>query len=242
MILLFLDESGDHSLDKVDQQFPVFTLAGCAFDEGYYKQEVVPKIAAFKRETFGDDSIVLHTSDITRNRKGFESLKDSVARARFYDRLNHLIRGLDFVVIAVSILKNEHRRARANPTDPYHYSLEIMLERFYYLLQQRGERGRIIAESRNAVFDAELRREFERLMTSKDSYVRGPRLRSCIDGLDFREKRANLAGLQIADLIATPVSRFVIGKNTHEDFSVIEEKFRRSPSGGYWGYGLKVLP
>ncbi len=30
---MFLDESGDHSLVKIDEQFPVFCLAGCIFDE-----------------------------------------------------------------------------------------------------------------------------------------------------------------------------------------------------------------
>jgi hypothetical protein len=242
VISLFLDESGDHSLHKVDPQFPVFTLAGCAFDDSYYEARVVPEIVVLKHRLFGRSDIVLHTADITRNRNGFESLKMAEVREEFYRSLNEFLRALDFVVVAVSIRKNEHIRRRAEPADPYHLSLEVILERFYYLLQERNDHGRVIAESRNRLFDNDLRQEFDRLMSTKRSYVRAARLRSRIEGLEFRHKRENLAGLQIADLVATPVSRFVIGRRTHEDFSIIEQKFRRSPVGEYWGYGLKILP
>ena len=37
MKIMFLDESGDHSLDKVDLQFPAFCLAGVITDEEDYR-------------------------------------------------------------------------------------------------------------------------------------------------------------------------------------------------------------
>lgn len=242
MITLYLDESGDHSLTRIDPQFPVFTLAGCAFDDAVHDTDVERAIAAFKRSFFGTDAVILHTADISRNRNGFEQLVDVSVRERFYESLNHLIRQLDFVAIAVAIRKYDHVRRGGVQVDPYHLSLEIILERFYYLLNGRNTQGRIVAESRNAMFDSDLRREFDRLMSSKVSYVRASRLRARIMGIEFREKRENIAGLQIADLIATPISRFVIGKRSHEDMAIIEEKFRRSATGEYRGYGLKILP
>lgn len=241
MITLYLDESGDHSLTRIDPQFPVFTLAGCAFDDAEGRR-AAEKLAAFKRAFFGNVEVILHTADITRNRSGFEHLMDLTVRMHFYESLNRLIRELDFVVMAVAIRKYEHLQRMREQVNPYHLSLEIILERFYYLLRECGVQGHIVAESRNPEFDADLRQEFDRLMDNKKSYVRGAQLRSRIEGLEFREKRENLAGLQIADLIATPISRFVIGKRTHEDFAVIEEKFRRSAAGDYRGYGLKILP
>jgi hypothetical protein len=241
MITLYLDESGDHSLTRIDPQFPVFTLAGCAFD-GDHEARAAVEVAAFKRAFFGNSDVILHTADITRNRNGFEQLVDQAVRTRFYASLNGLIRRLEFVVVAVAIRKYDHLLHTGEEIDPYHLALEIILERFYYLLTERGAPGRIVAESRNAIFDKDLRREFDRLMHSKKSYVRAPHLRSRIAGLEFREKRDNLVGLQIADLIATPISRFVIGKRTHEDFAIIEKNFRRSTAGEYRGYGLKILP
>jgi hypothetical protein len=54
-------------------------------------------------------------------------------------------------------------------------------------------------------------------------------------------KRDNIAGLQLADLVVSPIGRFVLGKPVHEDFRVIEPKFRRR-QGDYRGAGLVVLP
>lgn len=47
-LVLFLDESGDHSLSKIDPQYPMFVLAGCVFEMGYYEDVVVPEINSFK--------------------------------------------------------------------------------------------------------------------------------------------------------------------------------------------------
>ena len=62
-----------------------------------------------------------------------------------------------------------------------------------------------------------------------------------ITGLSLRAKRENIAGLQLADLVVSPVGRFVLGKPTKEDFRIIEAKFRRR-EGRYEGAGLVVLP
>jgi hypothetical protein len=34
--VLFLDESGDHSLSKIDPQYPLFVLCGVILDEQYH--------------------------------------------------------------------------------------------------------------------------------------------------------------------------------------------------------------
>ena len=48
MEIMFLDESGDHSLDKIDKSYPMFVLAGCVFDFDYYSNEVELKINQLK--------------------------------------------------------------------------------------------------------------------------------------------------------------------------------------------------
>ncbi|MGI8642877.1 MAG: DUF3800 domain-containing protein, partial [Thermomicrobiales bacterium] len=37
MKLLFLDESGDHSLEKIDEDYPIFVLGGVVVDRSYYR-------------------------------------------------------------------------------------------------------------------------------------------------------------------------------------------------------------
>jgi hypothetical protein len=62
-----------------------------------------------------------------------------------------------------------------------------------------------------------------------------------IGGLHLHRKQENIAGLQLADLVVTPIGRFVLGKPIHEDWAIIEAKFRRY-RGTYKGAGLVVLP
>ena len=85
MKVLFLDESGDHNLTIIDPQYPLFVLGGVIIDKDYADGELTRELNAFRQELFGRTDIVLHTADITRNRDGFEQVKETVFRARFYD-------------------------------------------------------------------------------------------------------------------------------------------------------------
>lgn len=242
MLVLYLDESGDHNLAKIDSQFPMFALAGCVFDEGYHNGPVTAAMNAYKVRLFGTDHIILHTADISRNKNGFERLKDPVFRQGFYDETNQLIDGMDFKIIAAALRKDLHFTQYTNPDHPYHYCLEVIIERFFFMLNDRGVDGTIIAESRNRLFDDQLYEAFRYFMDNRTAYVAGDRLRRRIKDLEFRAKSANLAGLQVADLVVTPIARYVMGKKTYEDLKIIRRKFYCSLTGTYHGWGLKILP
>ncbi len=61
-------------------------------DKQYAEGEMADRVDQFKRELFGRDDLILHTADIARNRNGFERLKETAFRQRFYDRLSDLMR------------------------------------------------------------------------------------------------------------------------------------------------------
>jgi hypothetical protein len=73
-------------------------------------------------------------------------------------------------------------------------------------------------------------------------YVSSALVSGRINHLLYRWKTENIAGLQLADLVVSPIGRHVIGKPGNEDFVIVESKFRRNNGGGYQGYGLVVLP
>ncbi len=239
---MFLDESGDHSLDKIDPQFPMFVLAGCILDKEYHEGVVESRMRRYKQDLFGRPDIVLHTADITRNKNGFEMMKDGEFRSRFYAETNSLVAGLDFTVLACAIHKQRFTDQYGKfAFDPYVLSLECLIERFVFFLQERNEVGQIVAESRNPTFDKELDLAFQLRLTKGTRFVRPARLTERLAGLTFRSKKENIAGLQIADLVATPIARAVLGKPTREDYRIVESKFRRR-GGTHLGAGLVAIP
>ncbi len=243
MKILFLDESGDHSLSKVDPQYPVFVLGGIISEKEYAEGEMTEEVNAFKRSLFGRTDIVLHTADIVRNRNGFERMSEVQFRSRFYMELNALMRKLKYSVVACVIRKDEHlARYGIAALDPYLLSLNILVERFCFEIGSQKAGGMILAEKREATLDANLEIAWLSLKVRGTDYLQPSQINERIIGLSLRSKTDNLAGLQLADLVVSPIGRHVLKKSDREDFRIIESKFRCDRSGEYRGFGLVVLP
>ena len=240
MKLLFLDESGSHNLAVVDPQYPVFVLGGVILEQTYLEEVVEPELAAFKRELFGSENLVIHTADLTRNRGGFEGLKAPSFRGRFYRELNNLMSRLEYQVVACVVRKEEHlRRYGVSALDPYVLSLGAVLEQFCFEIGE-GE-GPVVLEARGHPLDRQLELAWENLKVQGTEHLRGAELARRISSFELHDKAENLAGLQLADLVVTPIGRHVLGKRTQEDFRIIQKKFRRV-GDTYDGAGLMVLP
>lgn len=243
MKVLFLDESGDHNLRVIDPQYPLFVLGGVIMDKDYAQGELVARMADFKRRLFGREDLILHTADITRNRNGFERLKDAGFRATFYAELNELMRSLRYNVVACAIRKDHHlARYGVAALDPYLLSLDVLVERFCMDVGDVEDGGVIVAERRDATLDHELELAWLNLKIQGTRFLKASQIERRILSLNLRSKAANLAGLQLADLVVTPIGRNLLGKTVKEDYQIVESKLRRSPSGRIDGYGLVVLP
>jgi len=235
----FLDESGDHNLANIDNNFPVFCLVGCVFEKEFYNEVARPAIDAFKLRFWGRTDVILHSRDIRKRQKEFSFLADISCRSEFYSALNGLISELEFTIISVTILKEYYRNQYGDEAKhPYHLALSFIMERFQMALR-RGDAGKIIAESRGRREDGKLRDEFERLK-SEDSRLGGF---DNVIGLWMEKKQANVAGLQIADLAAYPIAAKVLRPaQPQKSFNVLNAKLKRSHDKGILGYGLKIFP
>ena len=74
------------------------------------------------------------------------------------------------------------------------------------------------------------------------SRLRGRVVRERLSTLSLFDKKDNVAGLQLADLVVSPIGRYVLGKPTKEDWEIVRGKLRRSPGGHVESYGLVILP
>lgn len=54
--IVYVDESGDHSLQSVDENYPIFVLAFCVFHKRHYSEVIVPALEKFKFNHFGYDT------------------------------------------------------------------------------------------------------------------------------------------------------------------------------------------
>ena len=245
MLVLFLDESGDHSLDVIDPQYPVFVLGGCIVDLKYYEEWMAPALAEYKRVLFGKEDFILHTADIVRRRGPFQKLTNVEFRSRFYVETNRLMENLEYTIVACAIRKDAHlERYGIAAIDPYMLALRIIAERFVFEIKsEKSEKsGFIVAESRDETLDNQLRLAWMEVRTSGTEYVSASELRKHITDLKIRKKSDNIAGLQIADLVVSPIGRHIIGKRLKEDWRIIQRKFRHNNEGRYLGFGLVILP
>lgn len=242
--MLYLDESGDHNLVKIDPGYPVFVLGGVIIDRAYVRNVVAPRMRQLKEHFFGDESVILHTAEIIRQQNAFAIFKDdSGLRNEFYSELNAMMRDLQYTVIACVIRKPEHlARYDDNAVDPYMYSLEVLVEQFCFEIGDVPDGGFIYAEKRGDDLDEQLDKAWNKLQRTGCDYVDSNTMNERIIDLTLRHKSLNIVGLQLADLVVSPIGRQVIGKVPQVDWNIVETKFRRSPDGNYNGYGLKILP
>ena len=196
MKILFLDESGDHNLAKIDPQYPLFVLGGVIADKDYAEGEMEVAVSDFKLRLFGRDDMILHTSDITRNRNGFERLKETAFRGWFYRELNELMRSLDYRVVACVIRKQAHLSTYGLAAlDPYLLSLDILIERFCMDVGGIAKSGMIIAEKRDPTLDRQLELAWLNLRIQGTQYMQAVEIDRRIRALTLRDKTENIAGL-----------------------------------------------
>lgn len=238
--IIYVDESGDHSLESIDPEYPVFVLSFCIFRKDDYAMRVTPAIWQLKFATFGHDMVVLHESDIRRKKGAFSRLSKE-PREAFLNQLTDIIGAADFQLVAVMIDKRKLKDRYSRPAHPYHLALEFGLERIYRLLRNAGQDDAltyVVCEARGPREDAELELEFRRIRDGANYFHRPLPF-----DLLLADKRTNSEGLQLADLTARPIGLTVLRPGQeNRAATVLEGKFYRDKTGNKLGMGLKVFP
>lgn len=240
--IVFVDESGDHSLTSIDPSFPVFVLSFCVFTKDCYANTLTPAVRALKFETFGHDMVVLHEADIVRNRGAFAKF-GLAERTAFMGRLGALIDTCDFTLIAVVIDKAKHKARYNAPIHPYHWGLQLGLERLHDFLQSSGVHDdaitHVVCEARGKKEDDDIELAFRRVCDG-DNRNGKPYPFTIV----IADKKTNSEGLQLADLTARPIGLSVVRPGQpNQAFDVLKGKFFTGAGGHtYFGNGLKVFP
>jgi hypothetical protein len=105
--LVFVNESGDHGLARVDPGYPIFVLAFCLFAKGDYVDRVGPALQRLKFRFWGHDEQVLHEHEIRKPNKNYGFLFDPARRTEFLDAVSKLVDEAAFQLVAAVIRKLE---------------------------------------------------------------------------------------------------------------------------------------
>ncbi|MGV8041503.1 MAG: DUF3800 domain-containing protein [Thermoanaerobaculaceae bacterium] len=255
---LYVDEVGNPGLGaSEDPKQRYLSLTGVAIELAYVASDVAPALEKLKIEFFGshpDEPVVLHRKELVNKKPPFHALRDPATEARFNQALLGLITDLEYTVITVVIDKLEQiQRYKVWRYDPYHYCLKVLVEKYVLWLGQLRV-GDVMAESRGGKEDLRLRASFERVCAEGTEYVATSEVQARLTSsqLKVKPKANNIAGLQLADLLAHP--SFVATRARHQNQALPENfggqiaailertKYRRSPGGKIDGWGRKWLP
>ena len=212
---LFIDECGDHNLVKYDPAFLVFTLCGILVsrDNLYSLNNDFKKL---KLEIFGNTDIVIHSVDIRKWRDAFIVLKDEALRMKFFNGIERILSQNDaYIIVSCTILKEQLNKfcVRGEEEDVYGLSLSYLIERSIFCVDNLTYSNpdiTIIVERRGKKEDAKLLNYYNGLRNRGTKWITPERLRSRIGRFEFKYKRDNIIGLQIADLIAYPVTQHIL--------------------------------
>lgn len=249
--LVFVDESGDHSLTSINPDFPLFVLAFCIVRKSDYAQTVVPALLHLKHRWFGHELIVLHEKEIVRKENAFSFLQNSSRRGEFMADLDAFMTMAPITIIATVIRKDRLEQRYREPMNPYHLALLFCLERTRHFLDGVGdgvETTHVIAEARSPRAgsmgreDGDLHRTFVDIVEGRH-LLQGLGQALPNFQLHFASKQANVAGLQLADLVARPLGLSVLRPGQqNRAFEIIRTKLhcREQPANRH--LGLKVFP
>lgn len=213
--VVYVDESGDHSLTHINERFPVFCLSFCIIRKEQYISHVVPAIQRIKFKYWGHDAVILHEREIRKQENDFSWLMAyPKRRENFLSELHDAISSSPINLISCVIKKNQLVDQYSYNWNPYDIALNICLEDLHEFLMKNAQKGKaiqIIFESRGKKEDNELKRSFQRIIGREDVY-RGRSV--TFEGITYESKFAkkfvNSAGLQLADLTARPLALRVL--------------------------------
>jgi len=250
MKALYIDETGDHSLSKIDKSYPIFALSGVIVDEEYHSHELTEQLNALKIRHFGTKNIILHNKEMTHPQSSSNALyrkfMSSEFRKKFYTDFEKLLLKSEVILVACVIRKSKHfAKYGLEAKDPYLLSFDNLLNRLVFELSHH-EKGRIVAESRDSILDNQLEITYLAARVEGTNKIQPAEIKLKLESaISFQKKSDNSAGLQIADMVASPIARYFLGKRERPGHQVSYDtvfKKVRNINGRWENIGITVLP
>lgn len=196
-----------------------------------------------KHSIWGNKEVIFHSRDIRKCGKEFQKLFDLDIKKYFYEELNKIIAGSSYTIIASAIQKDRFiEKFGKLQDDVYEVALSFVIEQSIIALHSiEAETSlSIVIEKRGRKEDKQLDDHFQRIAGKGTGNLTPEEVNKCNPTFTFKNKKKNINGLQLADLVAYPIARYVIEPNrANPAFDVLEPKIYRT-NGGL--DGLRIYP
>lgn len=239
---LFIDECGDQNLTTFDPTFPAFTLCGVLIPETKLSF-LYAQVEKLKEDFCGSSNIILHSRDIRKCKGNFSFLQYEDKKQDFYKRVNEILsqNGV-YIIVSCTILKEPFIQHFSKDADVYGLSLYYLLERSIFYADDHSDSPVIdaIVERRGKIEDRMLLNYYNRLRKRGTKWITKERFQLRMGTFRFSAKKENIIGLQLADLIAYPITRYVLNpQKPNPAFEVIRSNIY-SDKGVM--LGMKIKP
>lgn len=213
-MLAFIDETGDHNLIKIDDQYPVFGLGALIIEEEEYRK-LDKAILDFKARYFENpETMILHALELKRpNHKKSDPrnkiMIDAGLRKRFYSDFDeNIVQSFKYKLVFCFIRKVLMSENYSYPIDPYYFSFENVLNR---IMRHGGVKNHIYAEKRGEELDVALEAEYDRLKKVGIRFYTNSEVVQNTE-MTLIDKKENINGLQFIDLALSSIIRCAMGK------------------------------
>jgi hypothetical protein len=244
---LFIDECGHHNLEKIDASFPCFGVCGILVSHKNYF-DIQSRMEAIKSKFWGDKTVIFRSYNLRKNRKEFEIfIGQSKLKSELIECINSLVSESRFRIVCPVIHKEEHKaRYGKNAWGVYETAITFMLQRCVYAMEKVStptiKKLNIILEERSPDQDEQIKKHIYNLMERGDLFVSADEYKRYINSIEFAGKYKNIAGLQLADLMAYPIVTHVQFPE-RENFAFRYVIPKLDHKNGVWGgYGVIRFP
>ncbi|HOX96447.1 MAG TPA: DUF3800 domain-containing protein [Candidatus Woesebacteria bacterium] len=255
---LYIDESGSHEYsDKDSIKSRYLGLLGVVVESGEYETNIQPRVIELKKmfSNDADDLVVLHRDEIANLQGPFSKLSDEEFKNNFDSKLKSLFKEGEYLLLGVVLDKKTHyARYKTSALHPYHYCLNVILERYVFYLEEVGGVGDVMSEARGKNEDSALRGAYSNFFNNGTYFCKAPRVQAKLTSkaIKLRTKENTTQGLEMADLLVLATKILILflykkigpltGNFNKQVMRWVWSKFRRELiSKRVKGYGIKLI-
>lgn len=256
---LYIDESGTHNYSNSDAiKDRYLCLNGVIISAEHNQDFISPKWESL-REIFTEDPdfpAIFHLTDVMQRVGVFKKLEEDEASKDFDEKYLNILDEGEFILCCVVLDKKAHSKKYGETAmHPYHYCLNVLLERYVNFLLENDGYGDVVAEVRGKKEDRKLKSEFEHFYENGTYYLKASTVQQRLSSkkLKLKTKEARISGLEISDMLATPMKFLTLYKYeripelsdnfTRKVLEKVHPKIRRCPYNKKRtkGFGTKLI-